>query len=64
VSPGEGRDKIGFAIKRPPPPPPPPPDVVADQKDKKASCAHSGWLTTNFNTCPENTNDGVIHRYA
>jgi hypothetical protein len=40
---------------------PPPPDVSVDQKDKKSSGIHFGWLTTNFDTCPE---DAVVQRYA
>jgi hypothetical protein len=32
---------------------PPPPDVPTNQKDKKPSGLHSGWLIANFDTFPE-----------
>jgi hypothetical protein len=41
-----------------------PPDVRPNDKDKKLSDVHSGWLTANFNTCPEGENDDVVQRYA
>jgi hypothetical protein len=27
-------------------------------------CVHSGWLTTHFDTCPEDAEDAVVQRYA
>jgi hypothetical protein len=41
-----------------------PPDIPANQKDKKPSCVHSGWLIVNFDTCLEGAEDEVIQRYA
>jgi hypothetical protein len=35
-----------------------------DQKDKKTTDVHSGWLKANFNTCPEGAKDAVIQMYA
>jgi len=58
VSPAGWRDSVGAAIGIRPP------DVAADQKDKKPSGVHSGWLTGHFHTCPEDANDGVVQRYA
>jgi hypothetical protein len=40
------------------------PDVPADQKDMKTTDIHSGWLTTHFDTCPEDAEDGAVQRYA
>jgi hypothetical protein len=42
VAPVGWRDSIGEAIIIQPP------DVVPNNKDKKLSSVHSGWLTTNF----------------
>jgi hypothetical protein len=50
------RDSVGEAIDIRPP------DVPVDQKDKKTTDVHSGWLTTHFNTCPEGVEDTVIQR--
>jgi hypothetical protein len=41
-----------------------PPDVPADQKDRKMTDVHSGWLTAHFDTCPEDAEDSVVQRYA
>jgi hypothetical protein len=41
-----------------------PPDVLADQKDRKMTGVHSGWLTTHFDTCLEDAEGGAIQRYA
>jgi hypothetical protein len=41
-----------------------PPDVPADQKDRKTTDVHSGWLTAHFDTCPEDAEDGAVQRYA
>jgi hypothetical protein len=40
------------------------PDVLADQKDRKMTGVHSGWLTTHFDTCLEDAEGGAIQRYA
>jgi hypothetical protein len=40
------------------------PDVGPNNKDKKPSDVHYGWPTTNFHTCPEGANDGVVQMYA
>jgi hypothetical protein len=58
VSPAGWRDSITAAIGLRPP------DVPADQKDRKTTGVHSGWLTTHFDTCPEDAEDGAIQRYA
>jgi hypothetical protein len=58
VSLGRWRDSIGAAIGLRPP------DVLVDQKDKKTTGVHSGWLTTHFDTCPEDAEDVVVQRYA
>jgi hypothetical protein len=42
----------------------PPPNVGVDEKDKKSSGVHSGWLTANFMTCLDGANDGVVQRYT
>jgi hypothetical protein len=60
VSLGGWRDSVGAAIGLQPPPP----DVPADQKDKKMTNIHSGWLIAHFDTCPEDAEDAVIQRYA
>jgi hypothetical protein len=39
-------------------------DVPIDQKDKKSLGVHSGWLIANFDTYPEDAEDGVVQRYA
>jgi hypothetical protein len=59
VSPAEWRDFVGAAIGLRPPP-----DVPADQKDKKTTGIHSGWLIAHFDTCPEDVEDAVVQRYA
>jgi hypothetical protein len=41
-----------------------PPNVPGDEKDKKTTSMHSGWLTTHFNTCLEGVEDTVIQRYV
>jgi hypothetical protein len=41
------RDFVGEAIDIRPPPP----DVAADQKEKKSSGVHFGWLIAHFVTC-------------
>ena len=41
-----------------------PPDVGPNETDKKPTGVYSSWLSTNFNGCPENVNDGVVQRYA
>jgi hypothetical protein len=58
VSPGGWRDRVRAPIGIRPS------DVSPDQKDKKSSGIHSRWLTTNFENCPEDANDGVVQRYA
>jgi hypothetical protein len=35
-------------------------DIGPNDKDKKTSGIYSGWLTTNFHTCPEGANDGTV----
>jgi hypothetical protein len=40
------------------------PDVTADQKDRKTTSVHSGWLTAHFDTYPEDAEDGAVQRYA
>jgi hypothetical protein len=52
------RDSVGHAIGLRPP------DVRGDQKYKKTTGVHSGWLTAHFNTCPEGAEDVVIQRYV
>jgi hypothetical protein len=52
------RDSIGAAIGLRPP------DVPVDQKDKKTTGVHSGWLIAHFDTCPEDAEDAVVQRYA
>jgi hypothetical protein len=54
VSSAGWRDSIGQAIDLWPP------DVPGDQKDKKTTGVHSGWLTTHFNTCPKGVEDAVV----
>jgi hypothetical protein len=51
------RDSIGEAIRIRPP------DVHADQKDKKTTGVHSGWLIAHFDTCPEGAEDAAVHRF-
>jgi hypothetical protein len=58
VSPVGWRDSIGEAIGIRPP------DVAVDQKDKKPSGVHSGWLTTHFDTYLDGAKDRVIQRYT
>jgi hypothetical protein len=58
MSPGGWRDSVGVAIGLQPP------DVSADQKDRKMTGVHSGWLTAHFNTCPVGAEDTVVKRYA
>jgi hypothetical protein len=58
VSSARWRDFIGEAISIRPP------DVCADQKDKKTTGVHSGWLTAQFNTCSEGAEDAVVQRYV
>jgi hypothetical protein len=58
VSLGGWRDSIRAAIGLRPP------NVLADQKGKKMMGVHSRWLTTHFDTCPEDAEDAVIQRYA
>jgi hypothetical protein len=58
VNPGGWRDSVGAAIGLRPL------NVTADQKDKKMMGVHTGWLTANFDTCPEGAEDAVIQRYA
>ncbi len=58
VSPAGWRDSFTTAIGLRPP------DVPADQKDRKTSGAHSGWLTAHFDTCPEDAEDDVVQMYA
>jgi hypothetical protein len=41
-----------------------PSDVPTDQKDRKTTDIHSGWLTAHFNTCPDDAEDGAVQRYA
>jgi hypothetical protein len=41
-----------------------PPEVPTDQKDGKTMDVHSGWLTTHFETCPEDAEDVIVQRYA
>jgi hypothetical protein len=40
------------------------PDVPVDQKDKKTTDVHSGWLTSHFDTCLEDAEDDAVQRYA
>jgi hypothetical protein len=40
------------------------PNIPTDQKDKKTTGVHSGWLIANFNTCSEGAKDTVIQRYV
>jgi hypothetical protein len=58
VSPAGWRDSSAAAIGLRPP------DVPADQKDKKTTDVHSGWLIAHFDTCPEDAEDSTIQRYA
>jgi hypothetical protein len=58
VSPVGWRDSVVAAIGLRPP------DVPADQKDRKTTGVHSGWLTAHFDTCPEDAEDGTVQRYA
>jgi hypothetical protein len=58
VSSTEWRDSVGQAIGLQPP------DVLGDQKDKKMTSMHSGWLTAHFNTCLEGAEDAVVQRYV
>jgi hypothetical protein len=39
-------------------------DVPADQKDRKMTGVHSGWLTAHFDMCPEDAEDDAVQRYA
>jgi hypothetical protein len=57
VSSTRWRDFVGQAIGLRPP------DVPGDQKDKRMTDMHSGWLTAHFNICPEGAEDTVIQRY-
>jgi hypothetical protein len=42
-----------------------PPEVAGpNEKDKKPSGIHSGWLTAHFHTCPKDANDSVVQRYT
>jgi hypothetical protein len=41
-----------------------PADVPGDQKDKKTTGVHSGWLTAHFNTCPEGAEDTIVQSYV
>jgi hypothetical protein len=58
VSSCEWRDSIGAAIGMRPP------DVPADQKNKKTTGVHFRWLTTPFDTCPEDAEDAIVQMYA
>jgi hypothetical protein len=58
VSPGGWRDSIRAAIDLQPL------DIPANQKDKKMTGIHSGWLIAHFNTCLEDAEDAVVQRYA
>jgi hypothetical protein len=58
VSPAGWRDSVAAAIGLRPL------DVPADQKDRKTMDVHSRWLTTHFDTCPEDAEDGAVQRYA
>jgi hypothetical protein len=58
VSPDGWRDSIGAAIDLRPP------NVPIDQKDRKTTGIHSGWLTAHFDTYPEDVEDAVVQRYA
>jgi hypothetical protein len=58
VSPAGWRDSVGQAIGLRPP------DVAPDQKDRKMTCLHSGWLTAHFNTYPEGAEDTIVQRYV
>jgi hypothetical protein len=58
VSPAGWRDSVAVAISLRPP------DVLVDQKDKKTTDVHSGWLTSHFDTCPEDAEDDAVQRYA
>jgi hypothetical protein len=58
VSPDGWRDSVGAAIGIRPS------DVPVDQKDKKSSGIHSGWLTAHFDTFSDGAVDGVVQRYA
>jgi hypothetical protein len=52
------RDSVGQAIGLRSP------DIPRDQKDKKTTGVHFGWLTAHFNTCPEGAEDAVIQMYV
>jgi hypothetical protein len=41
-----------------------PPDIPVDQKDRKTTDVHSGWLTADFGTCSEDVEDGAVQRYG
>jgi len=58
LNPAGWRDRVGELVGIRPP------DVGPDETDKKPTGVHSSWLSTNFNGCPENVNDGVVQRYA
>jgi hypothetical protein len=58
VSSGGCRDSVGHAIGLRPP------DVPGDQKDRKTTGVHFGWLMAHFNTCPEGAEDAVVQRYV
>jgi hypothetical protein len=58
VSSAGWRDSVGHAIGLQPP------DVPGDQKDKKTTGVHSGWLTAHLNTCLKGAEDVVVQRYV
>jgi hypothetical protein len=58
VSPARWRDSIGQVIGLRPS------DIPTDQKDRKMTGMHSGWLTAHFDTCPEGAEDAVVQRYV
>jgi hypothetical protein len=48
------RDSIVVAISLQPP------DIPADQKDRKTTDVHSGWLIAHFDMCPEDAEDDAF----
>jgi hypothetical protein len=58
VSPARWRDSVAATIGLRHP------DVPTDQKDRKTTGVHLGWLTAHFNTCLEDVEDDAVQRYA
>jgi hypothetical protein len=58
VSPVGGRDSVEQAIGLRPL------DVALDQKDRKTTGVHFGWLTAYFKTCSEGAEDTIVQRYV